>query len=86
MFTSKYEKEKKSLDLCMLPPYQENSKLRMRRANYVATIFNSANMLQMDLDTPFKHGWNENLATVWSDIAFPEGISDMLLVAEERNA
>ena len=40
MFKSKYDKGKKSLDLCMLPPCQENLKLHMRRANYVATIFN----------------------------------------------
>ena len=51
MFTSKYEKETKSLDLCMLSPCQENLKLYMRRANYVAKIFNSTNMLQMDLDS-----------------------------------
>ena len=85
MFTSKYEKGKKSLDLCMLPPCQENLKLHMRGANYVATIFNSVNMLQMDLDSPFEHGWDENLATVLSDIAFPEDISDMFFVVDERN-
>ena len=31
MFTSKYEKGKKSLDLCMVPPCQENLNLHMRR-------------------------------------------------------
>ena len=85
MFTSKYDKGKKSLDLCALPPFPENLKLHMRRASYVARIFNSANMLQMDLDSPFQHGWNKNLATVWSDIAFPEDISDMFFVMDERN-
>ena len=64
MFTSKYDKGKKSLDLCMLPPCQENLKLHMRRANYASTIFSSANMSQMDLDSPLEHGWDENLATV----------------------
>ena len=85
MFTSKYEKGKKSLDLCMLPQYQQNLKLHMRRANYVAVIFNSANMLQMDLDSPFGYGWDENLPTVWSDIVFPEDISDMLFEVDKRN-
>ena len=51
MFASKYEKGTKSLDLCMLSTCQENLKLHMRRANYVAKIFNSTNMLQMDLDS-----------------------------------
>ena len=55
-FTSKYEKGKKLLGLCMLTWCQQNLKLHMRRANYVATIFNLANMLQMDLNSLFKHG------------------------------
>ena len=41
IFTSKYDKEKKLLDLCILPPCQENS----------------ANMLQMDLEPPLEHIW-----------------------------
>ena len=84
MFTSKYDKGKISLDLCMLPPCEENLKLHMRRAIYVATIFNSANILQMDLDSPFGDGWDENLAPVWSNIAFPENIF-MFSVVDERN-
>ena len=36
----------------------------MRRANHVATIFNSANMLQRDFDSPLENGWDENLGTV----------------------
>ena len=62
-----------------------NLKLHMRTSNYVATIFNSANTLEMNLDSPFEHGWNENLTNVWSDIAFPEDISDMFFVMDERN-
>ena len=52
MFTSKYEKGKKSLYWSMLPLCQENLKLHIRRANDVATILYSDNMLQMDLDSP----------------------------------
>ena len=84
-FTSKYDKRKKSLDLCMLPSCQENLKLHMRRANYVATIFNSANLLQMNLDSPLKHGWDKNLAVVWSNIVFPGDISDMLFAVVGSN-
>ena len=82
-FTSKCDKGKKSLDLCMLPPCQENLKLHMRRANYVATIFNSANLLQMILDSPLKHGWDENLVVV--AIVFPDDISDILFAVVGRN-
>ena len=69
----------------MLPPCQENLKLYRRRANYVATIFNSANMLQMDLDSPLEHGWDGNLATVLGIIAFSEDISDMFFLVDKRN-
>ena len=55
------------------------------RVNYVSTIFSPANMSQMDLDSPLEHGWDENLATMWSNIAFPEDISDMFFVVDERN-
>ena len=57
MFRSKYDKGKKSLDLCMLPTCT---------------------------DSPLEHSWDENLATVWSNIAFAEYISDMFFVVEER--
>ena len=39
----------------------------------------------MDLDSPLEHGWDESLATAWSDIAFPEDISDMFFEVDERN-
>ena len=60
-------------------------KLHMRRANYVATIFNSTNLLQMNLDSPLKHGWDKNLAVVWSNIVFPGDISDMLFAVVGSN-
>ena len=52
-FLSIYKKHKKSVDLCMLPPCQENLKLHMTRANYVTTTFNRANMFLMSLDSPY---------------------------------
>ena len=84
MFMSKYEKGKKSLDFWMLPSSQENLKLHIRRANYVATIFNPANMRQMDLVSSLEHGWDENLATLRSDLAFPEDISNILFEGTMR--
>ena len=75
----KYEKGKKSLYFFMLPSSQENLNLHIRRANYVATIFDSANLWQMDLVSSLEHGWDENLATLRSDLAFPEDISNVLL-------
>ena len=51
----------------------------MRRVNYVATKFNSANMLQMGLESLLEHSWDENLSTFWS-----EDISDMLFEVTMR--
>ena len=85
IFMSKYDKGKKSLDLCMLPSCQDNLRLHMKRANCVATIFYSANMLIMDLYSPLEHYWDENLANVWSNIAFPEDVSDMFFAVDERS-
>ena len=67
----------------MLPPCQENLKLHMTRANYVATIFNRANMLLMSLDSPLQHGWGENLSPLWYDIVFPNDLSEMLFNIDE---
>ena len=85
MFTSKHDKGTKSIDLCMLPPCLENLNLHMRKANYLARISNSANMLQMNRNSLLKHGWDENFATVWSNAVFPEDISDMFFILDERN-
>ena len=57
----------------------------MKRTNYVATIFSSANMLIMDLYSPLEHYWDENLGNVCSNIAFPEDVSDMFFVVEESS-
>ena len=39
----------------------------------------------MDLDSPLKHGWDGNLATVLGIIAFSEDISDMFFLVDKRN-
>ena len=56
----------------------------MRRANYVATKFNPANMLQMGLESLLEHGLDENLSTFWSDLTFPKDLSDMLFEVTMR--
>ena len=46
-FLSKYEKEEKSFDLCILPPCQENLKVHIRILNYIATIFRCRNGMRI---------------------------------------
>ena len=38
----------------------------------------------MDLESSLEHGWDENLLTWKSDLAFPEDISDMLFKVTMR--
>ena len=38
----------------------------------------------MDLESSLEHGWDENLLTWKSDLAFPEDISDMLFEVTMR--
>eukprot|EP00794_Sanderia_malayensis_P002605 gene2605-biopygen2134 len=81
----KLEREKKIIDLSLLPPCKENLRLHILRANYVAMIFRQANGLMLQLDAPVDHGWNEAGSVRWSDTCYPEDISELLLNQVEVN-
>ena len=78
----KFQKEKKITDLCNLPPCAENLKLHISRVNYVASIYERANRLNMCLDNPVEHGWSEDGKVIWSSNYFPDDITDMLLAED----
>ena len=79
MFLQKFENEKKITDLSLLPPFQSNLKLHIKRLNYVASIFRQAGRLMMDLDDPANHGWDESGSVVWSDVCYPDDAAELLL-------
>eukprot|EP00794_Sanderia_malayensis_P010661 gene10661-biopygen8528 len=85
LFVQKFEREKKIIDLSLLPPCKENLRLHILRANYVAMIFWQANGLMLQLDAQVDHGWNESGSVRWSDTCYPEDISELSLSQVEVN-
>ena len=59
IFWTKFDKEKKVVDLSVLPPCKNNLKYHIIRSNYVAYIFRHANQLVLDIEKAENHGWDE---------------------------
>lgn len=85
MFVQKFTKEKKVVDLSLLPPCATNLKFHIMRANYVAFIFRNAKNLILDLDDQTCHGWKEDGKVIWDSVAYPDDVSEMLIDREEES-
>lgn len=85
MFVQKFTKEKKFVDLSLLPPCATNLKFHIMRANYVAFIFRNAKNLILDLDDQTCHGWKEDGKVIWDSLAYPDDVSEMLIDREEES-
>ena len=83
IFWDKHNRDKKIVELCMLPLCFGNLELHLKRSNYVAYIFRYANRLQLNLDQPFLHGWSET-SVRWMDEYFPNDIHAVLITANEE--
>ena len=81
IFWTKFYKEKKVVDLNVLPPCKNNLKYHIIRSNYVAYIFRHANQLVLDAEKAENHGWGEG-KVCRSDECYPEEVSDFLLDKE----
>ena len=82
IFWTKFDKEKRVVDLNVLPPFKNNLKYHIIRSNYVAYIFCHANQLFLDIEKAENHGRNEEGKVCWSDECYPEEVSDFLLEKE----
>ena len=76
LFVQKIERERKIIDLSLLPPCKENLRIHILRANYVAMMFRQADGLMLQLGSPADHGWDEKGSVRWSEICYPEDISE----------
>ena len=83
IFWDKYNKEKKIIDLCMLPPCFSNLEWHIKRSNYVTYLFRYADRLQLHLDPPSLHGWDDT-SVRWMDEYFPNDIHSVLIAANEE--
>ena len=59
MFINTFQKEHKTMALCNLPSCLKNLSRHISRSNYVANIYERADRLNMCLDNPCEHGWDE---------------------------
>ena len=82
IFWTKFDKEKKMVDLNVLPPCKKNLKYHIIQSNYVAYIFRHANQLVLDIEKAENHRWDEEGKICWSDECYPEEVSDFLLEKE----
>eukprot|EP00795_Rhopilema_esculentum_P006780 gene6779-biopygen8240 len=59
--------------------------MHILRANFVAMMFRQADGLMLQLGSPADHGWDEKGSVRWSEICYPEDISELLLNQAEVN-
>ena len=59
MFRRKYDNENKIVDLSSLPPCQSVLNLHTSRANFVAKVWKSAGVHQLEFPNLSAHGWTE---------------------------
>ena len=83
-FWKSFKGKNKVADLSLLPPCSSNLLLHIQRANYVAYIYRQADQLQLDLDSPTRHGWNAEGSVVWDDTIYPDDVAELLLNADSE--
>jgi len=77
-FEKKYIKEGKVVDMALLPPCYSSLFLHIQRANYVAKIWRSSLVSQLNTEEISDHGWFANGDTYWVDDVFPREIEEIL--------
>ena len=80
IFWNRYNKKKKIVDFCMLPPCKGNIRLHFSQANYVAYTMRHAHLLRPGLQTFSFHGSNETTGEAeWMTTLTPQDIVDMFM-------
>ena len=77
-----FDKKKKIVDLCLLPPCQVNLIYHCHRSNYVAYLFRHAEEINIDLESPTLHRWTEDMGMKWADECIPSDIAEQLFSSE----
>ena len=77
VFVQKIQKDGKVVDLSLLPPCKCNLQFHAKRENYVAYLYRRANELMLN------HGWDSPGSALWSNICYPDDLSDLLLDMED---
>ena len=84
IFSTTYQQKNKIIDLSLLPPCKQALRLHSLRCNYVAKIWKSLHISNLELPSISRHGWNEECEIQWIENAFPGDIEDILAVSEDE--
>ena len=80
LFQTRFNGDRKNIDLISLPPCYSNLRFNIDRARYVANIFR-----KLLLDDPIEHGWDLNGNVKWSEKCFPDDLSELLISYEKAD-
>ncbi len=84
IFSTTYLQKNKKINLSLLPPCKQASQLHSLRCNYVATVWKSLHISNLELPSIPSHGWNEECEIQWIENAFPGDIENILAVSEDQ--
>ena len=59
IFINKFKSENQAFDICNLPPCSKNLLFHINRSNYVSSIYKNASRIQIELEPPIEHGWDD---------------------------
>ena len=77
MYTKKYIKENKIIDMCSLPPCRSVLKLHSMRANFVAAIWKRSISPNVEPPEISESGWLPDGSVRWINDAYPRDIEDI---------
>ncbi len=78
IFKDVYEKKGGVQDLSLLPPCKQALKLHCKRANYVAKMWKSSFILEVELGNIQDYGWSDKGEILWVETVFPEDVTEIL--------
>ena len=78
IFWRTLKKNKKVIDLSLLPPCKLSLLHHLRRANYVAFTWRQASNPEILIEPPQWHGWDDEFNFKWSSEKYPKAVAEFL--------
>ena len=79
IFDSKLSKDKKIIDISMIPPCQQTLALHVLRANFIAREWRSADISDYESRNSVENGWNEKMQPKWLEMVMPEDVQELFI-------
>ena len=84
LFSKKYGKEHKVVDLSLLPRCQSVLKLHAERSNVVSMIWRKSLQPNINIPNLSEYGWLSDGKIRWIDTAFPDVIEDDAEITKQQ--